>query len=137
MALSINETRLAGRPTEEFKLYTKGDFNAVEVNLAVDDSYFRNENDEMVEVERTRFLPIKFYGPVAVTIAKLNPKGKLLYVECKAVDDHWTDKEGKKHMRIVFEVLKWQFVESKTTDEARRLANEKLNRDREAAPVAG
>jgi single-strand DNA-binding protein len=86
--------------------YTQQNNTAVgKFTLAVDTGYGDNK--------KTSFLNMTIWGKSAEALEKSAPKGTKLLVECEALQNNYTDKNGNKVNTVDFRVLNFEFCESK------------------------
>lgn len=88
------------------------------------------------EREEVSFLEFEAFAKTAEIIAKYTAKGRQLYVEARAKQDTWEDKETqKKRSKIKFIVESFQFLGGKQDGESQERAAEQPQRT--AAKPAG
>lgn len=69
------------------------------------------------EKEEVSFLDFEVWGKSAEVLAKYVAKGQQVYIEARAKQDTWEDKEsGKKRSKIKFVVENFQFLGGKKKD---------------------
>jgi single-strand DNA-binding protein len=94
--------------------------------LAVNRKWKDGENEK----EEVCFLDFEVWGKSAEAIAKYVSKGQQIYIEARAKQDTWEDKEsGKKRSKIKFVVENFQFLGGKKKEEGGGSS------DRSAAPT--
>lgn len=106
----MNKCFFVGRMTRDIELrYTQGNNTAVgKFSIAVDSGYGKNK--------KTNFFNMTAWGKTAESLHKYAPKGTKLILECQAVQNQYTDKNGNKVNTIDFTVQNFEFAESKSAN---------------------
>lgn len=65
----------------------------------------------------SNYFRIKAFGAVAENLSKYVHKGMKLELECEAHTESYETKDGKKVSNTVFYVQKWEFAESKSSQQ--------------------
>ena len=104
----MNKCFFTGRTTKDIELrYTSQSQTAVgNFSLAVTEGY----GDQ----KKTDFFNMTVWGKLAESMERYVKKGTKIVVECKAVPNQYTDKNGNKVNTVVFDVKSFEFCESKS-----------------------
>ena len=107
----MNKCFFVGRTTRDIELrYTQANNTAVaKFSIATDSGYGENK--------KTNFFNMTAWGKTAETLEKYAPKGTKLILECQAVQNQYTDKNGNKVNTVDFTVLNFEFAESKNASQ--------------------
>lgn len=102
----MNKCIFLGRMTKDIELGTTGGGTTYgKFSLAVDTGYGTNK--------KTSFLNMVAWGKTAESLNNFAKSGTKLLVECQAIQNSYTDKNGNKVNTVNFNVLSWEFAESK------------------------
>lgn len=102
----MNKCIFCGRTTRDIEMrYTQSNTAIGKFSLAVDTGYGDNK--------KTNFLNMTIWGKQAEALEKYSRKGMKLLVECEALQNVYTDKNGNKVNTVDFRVLNFEFCESK------------------------
>lgn len=107
----MNKCFFVGRTTRDIELrYTQTNNTAIaKFSIATDSGYGDNR--------KTNFFNMTAWGKTAETLEKYVPKGTKLILECQAVQNQYTDKNGSKVNTVDFTVLNFEFCESKNASQ--------------------
>lgn len=107
----MNKCIFVGRTTRDIELrYTQANNTALaKFSIATDSGYGENK--------KTNFFNMTAWGKTAETLEKYAPKGTKLVLECQAVQNQYTDKNGSKVNTVDFTVLSFEFAESKNASQ--------------------
>ncbi len=107
----MNKCFFVGRTTRDIELrYTQANNTALaKFSIATDSGYGDNK--------KTNFFNMTAWGKTAETLEKYAPKGTKLILECQAVQNQYTDKNGNKVNTVDFTVLNFEFAESKNASQ--------------------
>lgn len=107
----MNKCFFVGRTTRDIELrYTQSNNTAIaKFSIATDSGYGDNK--------KTNFFNMTAWGKTAETLEKYAPKGTKLILECQAVQNQYTDKNGNKVNTVDFTVLNFEFAESKNANQ--------------------
>lgn len=102
---------LVGRTTREIDLrYTSTKKMAIATfDLAVTLGFGKNKT--------SNYFKIKAFGAVAENLSKYVRKGMKLELDCEAHTESYENKDGKKISNTFFYVQKWEFAESKASQQ--------------------
>ena len=104
----MNKCIFVGRTTRDVELrYTQSanPLAAGRTSIAVESGYG--------DKKKTSFFNISAFGEKAETMGRFVKKGTKIILECEAVQNEYTDREGKKQNRVSFIVKFFEFAESK------------------------
>nr|DAL59180.1 MAG TPA_asm: Single strand binding protein [Caudoviricetes sp.] len=104
----MNKCIFVGRTTRDVELRYTQSANPLAVgrtSIAVESGYG--------DKKKTSFFNISAFGKTAETMDKFVKKGTKIILECEAVQNEYTDREGKKQNRVSFIVKSFEFAESK------------------------
>lgn len=106
---NLNVCHFIGTLTRDVELRVTPKGTAVgQFSLAINRRW---KDDQGGEKEEVSFLEFEAWGKTAEIIAKYTEKGRQLYVEARAKQDTWDDKETqKKRSKIKFVVDGFQFL---------------------------
>lgn len=106
----MNKCIFVGRMTKEVELrYTANTNTAIaKFSLAVDTGYGENK--------KTSFLNMTAWGKTAEALGNNATKGTKLIIESQAVQNSYTDKNGNKVNTVDFNVVNFEFAESKNAN---------------------
>lgn len=107
----MNKCFFVGRTTRDIELrYTQVNNTAIaKFSIATDSGYGENK--------KTNFFNMTAWGKTAETLERYAPKGTKLILECQAVQNQYTDKNGNKVNTVDFTVLNFEFAESKNASQ--------------------
>lgn len=106
----MNKCYFIGRTTRDIELrYTQNNTALAKFSIATDSGYGENK--------KTNFFNMTAWGKTAETLEKYAPKGTKLMLECQAVQNQYTDKNGNKVNTVDFTVLNFEFCESKNASQ--------------------
>ncbi len=107
----MNKCFFVGRTTRDIELrYTQANNTALaKFSIATDSGYGDNK--------KTNFFNMTAWGKTAETLEKYAPKGTKLALECQAVQNQYTDKNGNRVNTVDFTVLSFEFAESKNASQ--------------------
>lgn len=107
----MNKCYFVGRTTRDIELrYTQANNTAIaKFSIATDSGYGDNR--------KTNFFNMTAWGKTAEALEKYAPKGTKLILECQAVQNQYTDKNGNKVNTVDFTVLNFEFCESKNASQ--------------------
>lgn len=109
--MNFNKCFLAGNFTHDPELqYTTGGTAYCSFQLGLNESW---TNDDGERQERSDFLRFIAWGNAAEFIAKYFTKGRPVFIECKARQDTWEDKDGVERQGNSFQVIRADFTDSK------------------------
>jgi single-strand DNA-binding protein len=99
--IDLNMVYLMGNATRDLELrYTSQGTAWGNTGLAVT-RFWRNPDAED-ESEKTDFIDVKFWGPIAERSESLFRKGAKVFVEGYLRDEHWEDRQtGQKRSKLV------------------------------------
>ena len=106
----MNKCIFVGRTTRDFELrYSQGEkpIAVASSSIAVDTGYG--------DRKKTSFFNITSFGKTAETMQQHVKKGTKIILECEAVQNEYTNREGKKTSSISFNVRSFEFAESKVS----------------------
>ena len=126
---NVNKFICIGTATRDPELRVTPKGTAIcQFSLAVN----RKWKDDQGEREETSFFDFEAWGKSGELIAKYVPKGKQVYIEARAKQDSWDDKEsGKKRTKIKFVVENFQFMSSGKSD-----SSDKPKGDQDRSPTS-
>lgn len=103
----MNNCIFCGRMTKDVELrYTAANNTACgKFSLAVDTGYGTNK--------KTSFLNMVAWGKTAEALSTYAKSGSKLIVTCQAIQNSYQDKNGNKVNSVNFNVVNWEFAESK------------------------
>lgn len=104
----MNKCIFVGRTTRDVELRYTQSANPLAVgrtSIAVESGYG--------DKKKTSFFNISAFGEKAETMDKFVKKGTKIILECEAVQNEYTDREGKKQNTVSFNVKSFEFAESK------------------------
>lgn len=104
----MNKCIFVGRTTRDVELRYTQSANPLAVgrtSIAVESGYG--------DKKKTSFFNISAFGEKAETMDKFVKKGTKVILECEAVQNKYTDREGKKQNTVSFIVKSFEFAESK------------------------
>lgn len=104
----MNKCIFVGRTTRDVELRYTQSANPLAVgrtSIAVESGYG--------DKKKTSFFNISAFGEKAETMGRFVKKGTKIILECEAVQNEYTDREGKKQNRVSFIVKFFEFAESK------------------------
>ena len=105
----MNKCFFVGRTTRDVELRYTQSANPLAVgrtSIAVESGYG--------DKKKTSFFNISAFGEKAETMGQFVKKGTKIILECEAVQNEYTDREGKKQNRVSFIVKSFEFAESKS-----------------------
>jgi len=107
----MNKCFFVGRTTRNIELrYTQANNTVLaKFSIATDSGYGDNK--------KTNFFNMTAWGKTAEALEKYAPKGTKLVLECQAVQNQYTDKNGNKVNTVDFTVLNFEFAESKNASQ--------------------
>ena len=116
----MNKCYFVARLTRDPEIrYTQANNTAVaKFSIAVDSGYGDNK--------KTSFFNMTAWGKTAEALEKYARKGTKLILECQAVQNQYTDKNGNKVNAIDFTVLNFEFAEKRTEQKNNNTNNENL-----------
>lgn len=108
MALQLNRCAFAGNLTKKVTVKTVGDRKVANFTLAINRAWRGADGEKKNAVD---YIDCEFWGDKRVdALAQYTDKGSNLYVEARATQQTWNDKEtGKRQSRIVFTVEDFSF----------------------------
>lgn len=104
----MNKCIFVGRTTRDVELRYTQSANPLAVgrtSVAVESGYG--------DKKKTSFFNVSAFGKTAETMDKFVKKGTKIILECEAVQNEYTDREGKKQNTVSFNVKSFEFAESK------------------------
>ena len=102
----MNNCIFCGRTTKEVTMsYTANNTACAKFALAVDTGYGENK--------KTSFLNMVAWGKTAEALGKHITQSTKLVVQCQAIQNAYQDKNGNKVNTVNFNVVSWEFAESK------------------------
>lgn len=104
----MNKCIFVGRTTRDVELRYTQSANPLAVgrtSVAVESGYG--------DKKKTSFFNVSAFGKTAETMDKFVKKGTKIILECEAVQNEYTDREGKKQNAVSFNVKSFEFAESK------------------------
>ncbi len=115
--MNLNKSLFAGNVTRDTELTYAANGTAVaKFSLAVNEVYYVNEEKK----QSANFFDFVAFGKVAERLALYAKKGTGLFVESRARQNVWKDKEtDKNRSKVDFTVLGFQFVGGKKDATAR------------------
>lgn len=108
----MNKCIFVGRTTRDIELrYTTGEKQTAvaKFSIATDSGYGDNK--------KTNFFNMTAWGKTAETLEKYAKKGTKLILECQAVQNQYTDKNGNNVNTVDFTVLNFEFAESRSASQ--------------------
>ena len=107
----MNRCIFVGRTTRDVEIhYTRANNTAVaKFSIAVDSGYGNNK--------KTNFFNMTAWGKTAEALEKYARKGTKLILECQAVQNQYTNKDGNNVNTVDFTVINFEFAESKTAQQ--------------------
>lgn len=104
----MNNCIFCGRTTKEVTMsYTANNTACAKFALAVDTGYGENK--------KTSFLNMVAWGKTAEALGKHITQSTKLVVQCQAIQNAYQDKNGNKVNTVNFNVVSWEFAESKNS----------------------
>lgn len=101
----MNKCIFTGRTTKDIELrYTSNNLAIGKFSLAVETGYG--------DKKKTNFFNLTTFDKQAETMEKYVKKGTKILVECEALQNSYTDKNGNKVNAVDFRVLNFEFCES-------------------------
>jgi single-strand DNA-binding protein len=105
----MNIVIFQGRTTKDIELRYTGDNLAIgKFSIAVDTGYG--------DKKKTNFFNCTTFGKQAETMQKYVTKGQKILVECEALQNTYTDKNGNNVNTVDFRVKSFEFCESAKSD---------------------
>lgn len=109
MAKNHNRASFIGNLGSDMELrYTPSGTAVGRVNIAVADDYYNKKDEEWVN--RTVWIPLTLFGPVAERVEKKMLKGEKVYVDCRVKNNEYTNKDGVEVRTFAFEVENVEFL---------------------------
>lgn len=106
----MNKCIFLGRTTKDVELrYTNENLAIGKFSVAVDTGYG--------DKKKTNFFNCTVFGKQAETMQKYVTKGNKILLECEALQNTYTDKNGNNVNTVDFRVVSFEFCESKGTSE--------------------
>ena len=108
----MNKCIFVGRTTRDIELrYTTGEKQTAvaKFSIATDSGYGDNR--------KTNFFNMTAWGKTAETLEKYAKKGTKLILECQAVQNQYTDKNGNNVNTVDFTVMNFEFAESRSASQ--------------------
>jgi single-strand DNA-binding protein len=107
---NLNRVMLIGRLTRDPETrHTAGGSSVTNFGLAVNRSYRKPGNDDLVE--ETTFVDVEAWGKTGENFARFMKKGRQAYVEGRLRFDSW-EKDGQKRSKLVVVMETFQFLDS-------------------------
>ena len=105
----MNKCIFLGRTTKDIELrYTNENLAIGKFSIAVDTGYG--------DKKKTNFFNCTVFGKQAETMQKYVTKGNKILLECEALQNTYTDKNGNNVNTVDFKVLSFEFCESVKND---------------------
>ena len=104
---SVNKCIFIGNVTRPIEPRQTPSGAVADIGLAINRTYKTKTGDKKDEVT---WITCVAWGQQAETIAKYVAKGDPLYVETRATNDEWLDKEGNKRSATRFIISEFQFL---------------------------
>jgi single-strand DNA-binding protein len=102
----MNKCIFLGRTTKDVELrYTNENLAIGKFSIAVDTGYG--------DKKKTNFFNCTVFGKQAETMQKYVTKGNKILLECEALQNSYTDKNGNNVNTVDFRVVSFEFCESK------------------------
>ena len=102
----MNKSYFLARTCKDIEVrYTQNNKAVGRLSIAVDTGYGDNK--------KTSFFDCVAWEKTAESLEKYAPKGTKLLLECEAVQNQYTDKDGKKVSKVEFIIKNFWFCESK------------------------
>jgi single-strand DNA-binding protein len=107
MSLTVNHVTIAGNLVRDVEVKDVGDTKVASFTVAVNER-FKNKAGEAKE--KTAFIAVSAWGPLATSCATYLAKGSGVLVEGKLEQETWDDKNGGKREKTKVRALNVQFI---------------------------
>jgi single-strand DNA-binding protein len=112
----MNQLNVIGNLTKDPETRSVGETSVTQFGVALN-RRFKGKDGEPKEV--TTFVDCECWGAKGETIAKFLEKGRKVYLTGELKMDSWEDKEsGAKRSKLLMNVMDFEFVDSKGSEEA-------------------
>ena len=106
----MKTTIFYGNLTKDWEVKTFGDKTRAASSIAI--------NSRVGSERKTEYFELVAWGNQGVALSTYTHKGSRLLIECEPSVNAWTDKDGNKHSMINFQVRKFEFGDSKKSDDS-------------------
>jgi single-strand DNA-binding protein len=129
----MNQLNVIGNLTKDPETRSVGETSVTQFGVALN-RRFKGKDGEPKEV--TTFVDCECWGAKGETIAKFLEKGRKVYLTGELKMDSWEDKEsGAKRSKLLMNVMDFEFVDSKGSEEASSQPAAKAAPAKKKAPV--
>jgi single-strand DNA-binding protein len=113
---NLNRVMLMGNLTRDPELrYLPSNIPVVSIGLAVNRRW-RNQQGE--QQEETTFVDCEGFGRTAELINQYLKKGRPVFIDGRLKLDQWQDKEGHNRSKLKVVIENFQFIDSRSSDDA-------------------
>lgn len=106
----MKTTIFYGNLTKDWEVKTFGDKTRAASSIAI--------NSRIGSERKTEYFELVAWGNQGIALSTYTHKGSRLLIECEPSVNAWTDKDGNKHSMINFQVRKFEFGDSKKSDDS-------------------
>lgn len=104
----MNTTMLIGNITNDLEVKPAGQSNVLKFGLGVRGNFKKDE---------TNFIQIEAWGKNAENIAKYFSKGSKIFIQGEMKQNRYEDKDGNKREKVYVNVEKFEFLDSKGSNQ--------------------